>query len=128
MTKQKLIISQIVETSHNHPTAEEIYMEAKKQIPSIAVGTVYRNLNRMVEDGEIRRISIPGKPDHYDQIRIKHSHIWCIRCGKISDVENGLWVQLPDPLPENAKLLDYELLVKCLCSECQAVSVSATKL
>ncbi len=119
MTKQKLIISQIVENSCGHPTAEEIYLEAKKFLPSIAVGTVYRNLNRMVADGEIRRISIPGKPDHYDRIHVKHSHIWCIQCGKISDVENGLWVQLPDPLPENAKLLDYELLVKCLCSECQ---------
>ena len=63
MTKQKLIISQIVENSCGHPTAEEIYLEAKKFLPSIAVGTVYRNLNRMVADGEIRRISIPGKAD-----------------------------------------------------------------
>ena len=55
MTKQRQLILDIINRSCSHPSAEEIYREAKQIMPSIALGTVYRNLGLMAKDGEIRR-------------------------------------------------------------------------
>lgn len=45
MTKQKKLVLSIAENSNAHLTAEEIFILAKKEMPNIALGTVYRNLN-----------------------------------------------------------------------------------
>ena len=56
MTRQRALIAQILRTAGRHLTAEEIFQLARRSMPSIAVGTVYRNLRLMAEDGELRRI------------------------------------------------------------------------
>ena len=44
-TKQRAAILEILRKSGFHPTAEAIYREARKVLPNISLGTVYRNLN-----------------------------------------------------------------------------------
>ena len=63
MTKQKKLVLSIAENSNAHLTAEEIFILAKKEMPNIALGTVYRNLNILVEEGLLNRIAIAGRPD-----------------------------------------------------------------
>lgn len=60
MTRQRRIIHDYLLSTKSHPTAEEIYMNVKKNMPSIAVGTVYRNLSLMTDAGEVRRITVPS--------------------------------------------------------------------
>jgi Fe2+ or Zn2+ uptake regulation protein len=57
-TRQKAVVYQIVKSSHDHPTAEKIYERAKKEIPKISLGTVYRILKELAEEGKIREIVI----------------------------------------------------------------------
>lgn len=85
MTKQRKIIYEVVQASPIHMTAEEIFLQAKKRLPSLSIATVYRNLGLMVRDGEIRRISVGGA-DRYDRNTSPHDHLTCIRCGKLTDV------------------------------------------
>ncbi len=77
---------QQVEALHNHPTAEEIYQNALKECPGLSLGTVYRNLNSLVEAGRVRRVSIPGQPDRFDHTLPWHGHLYCTRCGLVSDL------------------------------------------
>ena len=72
-----------------HPTAEQVFLEMKKEHPSIALGTVYKHLNGLAEEGLLLRITEPGSPDRYDRTE-RHDHLSCSRCGKIEDI----------PLPE----------------------------
>ena len=51
MTKQREMILQIIRSSPGHLTADEIFAEAKKEMPKIALGTVYRNLGIMAAGG-----------------------------------------------------------------------------
>lgn len=44
MTKQRILILNIIKTTDGHLTAEEIFNIAKARMPNIALGTVYRNL------------------------------------------------------------------------------------
>ena len=66
-----------------HPTAEQGVMEMKKEYPSIAIGTVYKHLNALAEEGRLHRITESGSPDRYDCTE-RHDHLICNRCGRIT--------------------------------------------
>ncbi|MEG2769304.1 MAG: transcriptional repressor, partial [Oscillospiraceae bacterium] len=87
MTKQRKIIYDIIMASTHHLTAEDIFLRAKKVNPTIAMGTVYRNLGLMCEDKEITKLVIPGAADRYDKSATPHQHLTCSVCGRIKDVE-----------------------------------------
>ena len=99
-------------------TADEIYMKAKSVQPSIAVGTVYRNLALMEKAGEIRRIAIANAPDRFDKSIHMHEHLVCQKCGLLSDVS------IPDlhaflEKQTGIRILGYDLNLKYYCDECQ---------
>ena len=78
---------QTVQALCDHPTAEEIYDAAVKECPGLSLGTVYRNLNSLVDAGRVRRVSIPGKADRFDHTLPWHSHLYCTVCGNVTDAE-----------------------------------------
>ncbi len=119
MTQQRMLIHRIVAESCCHPTAEMIYEQAKAMLPTIALGTVYRNLNLMVKDGEIRRICIPGEPDRFDKTLSPHGHMLCVKCGKITDFPiNALDKNIKECT--GSQVLSCEVSALVLCSECLA--------
>ena len=83
MTRQRALIARILRTAGRHLTAEEIFQLARQSMPSIAVGTVYRNLRLMSEDGELRRIEAAGGPVRYDANLSPHGHLVCRICGRL---------------------------------------------
>ena len=64
-----------------HPTAEQVFLEMKREHPRIALGTVYKHLNGLAEEGLLLRITEPGSPDRYDRTE-RHDHLICSRCGE----------------------------------------------
>ena len=84
-TCQKMKILECLSCTKEHPTAETVYEVVKKDIPTISLGTVYRNLNFMAESGEILRLEIGGEY-HFDRDTCFHQHCVCRRCGRITDV------------------------------------------
>ena len=90
----------------------------RKRLPSVAIGTVYRNLGLLVESGEVRRIIIPGEPDKYDRNLTPHSHLHCVRCQKLTDIPPLLSREeaekkLGQPILTIRTIIDY------ICPECR---------
>lgn len=54
-TKQRKLILEVVQAHQDHPSADQIYAEVRKLDPKISRGTVYRNLNLLADNGEIRQ-------------------------------------------------------------------------
>ncbi|MCI9406080.1 MAG: transcriptional repressor [Oscillospiraceae bacterium] len=69
-----------------HPTAEWIYKLLKPRYPSLSLGTVYRNLGILAEQGKIRRIPSQDTADHFDGNMKPHFHAQCRICGDLRDV------------------------------------------
>ncbi len=117
MTRQRKLITEIVQAKPVHLTAEQIYMAAKERMPSIAVGTVYRNLTLMEQAGEIRRISVPGAPDRFDRTTKAHDHLLCSRCYTLRDVQLN---DVDALLRQNSTMQidSYELMLYGICEEC----------
>jgi len=118
MTQQRRIIYNVIRNSKRHMTAEQIYLEAKQVLPTIAMGTVYRNLGLMSDAGEILRIEMPGQPDRFDKTVYPHHHCICTQCGEVNDIP------IPDLTPMLEKILKmpveaYDLSVRVVCDECR---------
>ena len=103
---------------HLHLTAEEIYLLAKAELPSISMATVYNNLGALAAEGKIRRLHIVGQADRYDRSTAPHEHLVCDTCGEIADYE------MPDFSKELCRrigcdVLSYELNIHYLCQTCR---------
>ena len=92
-TKQRNLILEIINNSTVHLIAEDIYKLAREKIPNISLGTVYRNLNFLLDQGSIRKIKI-NSIDHFDNVKKFHNHFICTKCNTIYDVfekESRTW-------------------------------------
>ncbi|WP_297197438.1 Fur family transcriptional regulator [Thermanaeromonas sp.] len=87
MTKQKRLILEILRSTKSHPTADWIYDQARKVLPSISLGTVYRNLAILKEDGQIMELSYGSTYSRYDGNPENHYHFVCLKCGRVEDVD-----------------------------------------
>ena len=108
---------ELIENSRSHMTAEQVFHALRQVYPKVALATVYNNLNRLWEDGRIRKVSIEGMPDRYDRIQ-RHDHLVCRRCGKLSDIDlGGLTAELEKKA--GISILSYDLKLNYLCEECR---------
>ena len=120
MTRQRALILEIMRSAPGHLTADEIFAQARMRMPSIARGTVYRNLNLLVDIGQLRRIGVPGEADRYDWQLETHQHLFCRRCKKVlnlamqSDALEALVQSCPGIQAE-----DYNFIVTGLCPDCK---------
>ncbi len=119
MTKQKKLILDIVKGTTSHPTADWVYQEAKKVMPNISLGTVYRNLRFLVEMGEIMELNYASSFSRFDGNPHNHYHFVCQSCGEVSDVELSKDIDLSslvearDLLVQSHRLEFYGLCCKC---------------
>lgn len=86
-SRQREAIKEYLSQTKEHPTADIIYMNIKKRFPNISLGTVYRNLNLLVETGEIIKVDGMDGSDHFDMNTNPHYHFVCNDCGSIHDLE-----------------------------------------
>lgn len=106
MTNQRRIILNEIRRSDSHPTAGDIYESVRMKIPTISLGTVYRNLEVLSDKGLIRKIEVSGSQRHYDGEVSDHWHVRCTNCGKLEDVP----VEPPGQLAEAIRrLTSYEV-------------------
>ena len=101
-----------------HPTADAVYAEVKKEIPSIALGTVYRNLSQFAEKNAIRRIPRSNAPDFFDGKTDTHDHIICIECGKVSDLCLPGLIDVVNAYTKT-EVLSVELSASHICLDCR---------
>lgn len=85
-TKQLQAIRRYTESVKTHPTAEEVFTVIVEEIPEISLRTVYRNLNKLSQEGILRKIQVPNAPDRFDSTLEPHQHILCTECGEFIDV------------------------------------------
>ncbi|MDD6327468.1 MAG: transcriptional repressor [Eubacteriales bacterium] len=83
---QREAILTFLKTRTDHPTADVVYNHIKETIPTISLGTVYRNLNQLANAGVILRLSCDGKTDRFDADTHPHCHFMCLSCGSVSDI------------------------------------------
>ena len=129
-TIQRQLVIAAVRFLADHPTAEEVYDRITMEYPDISKGTVYRNLNSLVESGLLGKVSVPSGADRFDHILARHYHINCTHCGKFMNVENFDYFHDLDDKLANAtgfKMEHHGIVFSGLCPECQKHKAAEAK-
>lgn len=85
-SKQRELIYKNLKARCDHPTAEIIYTELKKDNPGLSLGTVYRNLNFLADAKLIRKLDVGQTTVHFDADLSAHHHFICNECQQVFDI------------------------------------------
>ena len=119
-TRQRALVLSSVVNRCDHPTAESVYEDVRRQDEHISRATVYRNLHLLVESGSIISIRTAGG-ERFDRRTDDHAHVICEICGRVDDA--------PKPALEGAEkqaanetgylINKCQVVYKGICPECQ---------
>ena len=115
---QRERIYQAVRDSGEHPTAEMVYQSLKPEMPRLSLGTVYRNLHQMAQEGRLTEIQ--GAVVRFDGCTAPHTHLRCLRCGGVFDLKEIPYDRTLDDLAarHGVRILGHALLFTGICSAC----------
>lgn len=85
-TRQLAAVFDVVRAAHDHPTAEEVCARVRRRLPRVSLGTVYRNLQKLAAQQELRIVHVADRPARYDPMVQDHDHFLCEACGRVSDL------------------------------------------
>jgi Fe2+ or Zn2+ uptake regulation protein len=121
-TAQRDLVFQIVASRCDHPTAQDVYERARTSMPAISLGTVYRNLQRLVDHGKLIESKNGPKPARYEARRHRHYHIHCTECGTLEDVSVPYQEDLDRRVARQLhyQLDEHRLEFYGICPRCQA--------
>ena len=120
MSRQKELIYNLVRSTMSHPTADWVYENARRKMPRISLGTVYRNLNTLVRERRILAIENSRGPVRYDANTERHSHLKCVGCELMVDVpETDIEFVPRSPKTRQFEVLEYRVEFLCLCPDCR---------
>ena len=120
-THQRLKILEYLHCDHSHPTADKIYQDLVKDMPTMSKTTVYNTLKALAENGIIVPISITGTEVRYDFCDCRHHHFLCEKCHKIFDLD----IVCPNFEKREIKgniIKEIHGYLKGICAECNKQS------
>jgi len=91
----------------------------RRHIPNISLGTVYRNLQKLVAEGKLQVLTL-GRTQHFDPLLDSHEHFICQTCGRVYDILVGKDEKiLPASLPQGGfTVTSYRLAFFGECKSC----------
>lgn len=89
ITPQRMAILEAIYELNNHPTADNIIEFIRKTHPNVAIGTVYKVLETLVENGLIKKVNTDRDFMRYDGILESHHHLYCSTCDLIEDYHDA---------------------------------------
>jgi Fur family ferric uptake transcriptional regulator len=125
VTRQRQVLGAVFEQAKRPLTPCEIRDEARKEIPSLGIATVYRAINRLVADGQVRPVEVPGAGPHYERAGRRHHHFFlCHQCKRLFDLI-GCVQGVQSLAPSGFRVRQHEIVLYGECVSC-AEDVAAT--
>jgi Fur family ferric uptake transcriptional regulator len=121
MTSQRKVILEELRGVDTHPTADRIYEMVRRRLPRISLGTVYRNLETLAEQGLIRKYESAGSQRRYDGDPSNHYHVRCLRCGRLDDVPLSPVADVEHLLKDRTEyeIVGHRLEFEGICPDCR---------
>ena len=116
-SRQRERIYQAVHASREHPSAQMVYDLLREELPRLSLGTVYRNLHQMAQEGMLQELK--GPTARFDACLAPHAHIRCTCCGRVMDLS-----ALEEPAPVRSaaeagwQVERYSLMLEGICPAC----------
>ena len=119
LTPQREHVYDVLLAERDHPTAEQVFLRAKKDMPDISMATVYNCLDALVTSGLVKQVNLDRGATRFCPNMHEHCHFYCESCGGVYDID--LTRARPEvPMPRGFKATQLELSIRGLCPDCGA--------
>ncbi len=120
-SRQRESILGVLKNTSTHPTASWIYDQLKDDYPGLSLGTVYRNLNILLEMGKIQKLQFGSTFDRFDGNIHPHYHFICEECGSIYDMDMDMDAQIIHSVETMSghSVRNYRFEFYGICSRCK---------
>ena len=118
-TAQREVVYGVLLDKLDHPTADEVFLHAKREKPDISMATVYNCLDALVKHHLVKQVNLDRAATRYCPNMHDHAHFQCELCGEISDFEGK-----PKPrqsgfkVPRGFKVTHSEVSMRGVCPDC----------
>ncbi|MBN1180107.1 MAG: transcriptional repressor [Anaerolineae bacterium] len=122
VTRQRQLVWEVLQQSHEHLDAEAVHTCAKARDPNISLATVYRTLATLKEVGLVEEHRLGEEHAHFEIVpQTPHYHFTCQACGCIIEFDAPQVMQAVRELSKREDLLiqHVHLFLNGLCSQCQ---------
>jgi len=115
-TPQRRQVYSVLLDKRDHPTAEEVFIRAKHDMPEISMATVYNCLDALVKCGLVRQVTLDRGATHFCPNMTEHCHFYCDTCESVFDI--GLPAKTGLPLPKGFKAERFDIAIHGRCPQC----------
>jgi Fur family peroxide stress response transcriptional regulator len=121
-SKQRNRILELLRSTDSHPTADWLYQQLKKEFPNLSLGTVYRNLALLYEQGLVKKIHFGSTFDRFEANTRPHYHLICKSCGKIIDFEMPIYNDLNNQVSKltSFTIFHHKIEFFGICEDCRS--------
>jgi Fe2+ or Zn2+ uptake regulation protein len=115
-TPQRQAVYGVLLHERDHPTAEEVFIRAKKGMPDISMATVYNCLTALVKCGLVRQVTVERSAARFCPNMREHCHFYCEHCDTVFDID--LPRNAGIPLPKGFAAERYDIAIHGHCPAC----------
>jgi Fur family transcriptional regulator, peroxide stress response regulator len=127
LTRYRKAVLETLRSTHDHPTAADVFHLVRRRRPGVAYATIYNALNWLERGGLIARIKLADEAARYDPIVERHDHLVCSSCGALKDVTlrlpSRVWAHVARGT--RFRVDGYRTELFGLCARCSAGNAKA---
>ncbi len=120
-SKQRDRLLSLLRSTDLHPTADWLYDKLKREFPRLSLGTIYRNLGILIEQGLVKKLHYGSTYDRFEARVTPHCHLICEHCGRISDFDMPVHAHLNTEASDltSFAVTHHKIEFFGLCARCQ---------
>ena len=110
-TPQREVVYSVLLTKRDHPTADEVFVRVKSELPTISLATVYNCLETLVQCDLVRAVNFERGPTRYCPNLRPHAHFHDEQTGRTHDIDlpPAVLENLNDLLPQGFDAKSVEI-------------------
>jgi Fur family peroxide stress response transcriptional regulator len=121
-SKKRDAILKAIQSTKTHPSARWVYSRLAKTMPGLSLGTVYRNIGVLKEEGTVISVGVVAGEERFDGMVQPHPHFVCEKCGAVIDLDPAiqskinkkLSIKMPECIIDKNKTVFYGLCNACV--------------
>jgi Fur family peroxide stress response transcriptional regulator len=126
-TEQRAAVFRFLAGTDVHPSADEVFLAVRRDLPGISLATVYKSLETLVGCGLAVKLTYSDGSARYDGRTDPHHHARCLACGKVVDIPGHLPDEDLDALRHRTGgflVTGYRLELSGFCPSCAPAEVA----
>lgn len=120
-TEQRAAVYRYLANTDVHPTADEVFLAVRENLPDISLATVYKNLETLVGCGLAVKLTFADESARYDGCTDPHHHARCVVCGRVTDIPGEIPASEIEAIRRRSggfTVTEYRLQLSGYCASC----------